>query len=75
MTQLDATCPQRTSLIGICKEMIFRMDPMRAVGLQGLAAETSLATRKYSSSIFCWKTLRNFQEGESFLNKNTNCEP
>ena len=51
------------------------MDPMRAVGLQGLAAETCLATRKYSSSIFCWKTLCNFQEGKSFLNENTNCEP
>ena len=75
MTQLDANHPQRTSLIGICKKMIFRMDPMRAVGLQGLAAETSLATHKYSSSIVCWIILRNFQEGESFLNKNTNCKP
>ena len=75
MTQLDGTRHQRTSLIGICKGMIPIMDPMREVGLQGLPVETSLSTHKYSSSIFCWKTLHNFKEGESFLNKNTNCEP
>ena len=72
MTQLDATHPQRTCLIGICKEMISSTDPLREAGLQGLAAETSLATRKHSSSIFCWKTLHNFQEGKS---KNTKCKP
>ena len=55
--------------------MIPKMDPMRAVGLQGLAAATSLASHKYSSSIFCWKTLHKFQAGESFLNENTNCVP
>ena len=53
MTQLDATHLLKPCLIGICKGMIPRMDPMRAVELQGLAAETSLATRKYFSSIFC----------------------
>ena len=71
-TQLAATSPQRTCLIGICKEMISRVDPMRAAGLQGLAAETSLATHKHSSSIFCWKALCKFQEGES---KNTKYKP
>ena len=52
--------------------MISSMYPLREAGLQGLAVETSLATRKYSSSIFCWKTLHNFQEGKS---KNTKCKP
>ena len=28
------------------------MDPLREAGLQGLAVETTLATRKHSSSIF-----------------------
>ena len=71
MTQLDATSPQRTSLIGRCKGMIPRMDLMRAVGLQGLAAETSLVTRKYSSSTLLLEEIYNYQEDETFLNKNT----
>ena len=75
ITQLDATCPQRTRLIGICKDIISRMDPLREAGLQGLAVETTLATRKHSSSIFYWRTLHNFQEGKSYINENTNCEP
>ena len=40
------------------------MDPMRAVEMQEEAAETSLVTHKFSSSIFCWKKLRKIQEGE-----------
>ena len=36
MTQLDATHPLKNCLIGICNGMIPRMDPMRALGLQGL---------------------------------------
>ena len=40
------------------------MDPMRALGMQEEVAETSLVTRKFSSSIFCWKELRKIQEGE-----------
>ena len=36
MTQLDATHLQRTCLIRICKDMMSKMDPMRALGLQGL---------------------------------------
>ena len=48
------------------------MDPMRALGMQEEAAETSLVTRKFSSSIFCWKELRKIQEGE---NKNTKEKP
>ena len=72
ITQLDAIRPQRTCLIGICKEMISSMDSLREAGLQDEVAGTSLATRKYSSSIFCWKTLHNFQEGKS---KNTKCKP
>ena len=31
------------------------MDPMRTLGMQEEVAETSLVTRKFSSSIFCWK--------------------
>ena len=48
------------------------MDPMRTLGKQEEAAETSLVTRKFSSSIFCWKELRIIQEGE---NKNTKEKP
>jgi hypothetical protein len=51
--------------------MISSMDPLREARLQDLAAETSFVTRKLSSSIFCWKTLHKFQEGES---KNTKCK-
>ena len=72
MTKLDATSPKRTCLIGICKEMIFSMDPLREAGLQDEVAGTSLVTRKFSSIIFCWKTLYNFQEGKS---KNTKGKP
>ena len=41
------------------------MDPMRALGMQEEAVETSVVTRKFSSSIFCWKELRKIHEGES----------
>ena len=44
------------------------MDPTKALGTQEEAAEISLVTRKFSSSIFCWKELHKSQEGES---KNT----
>ena len=45
------------------------MDPMRALGMQEEAAETSLVTRKFSCSIFCWKGLRKIQGGENKNNK------
>ena len=48
--------------------MMSKMDPMRVVEMQEEAAETSLVTSKFSSSIFCWKELQKSQEGES---KNT----
>ena len=54
------------------KDMMSSMDPMRALGMQEEAAETSIVTRKFSSSIFCWKELRKIQEGE---NKNTKEKP
>ena len=72
VTQPDSTHRQRTCLIGICKDMMFSMDPMRALGLQDEVAETFLVTRKFSSSIFCWEELHKFQEGES---KNTKEKP
>ena len=72
VTQQAATSPQRTCLIGICKGMILRMDPMRALGLQDEVAGTSLVTRKFSSSIFCWKGLHKLQKDES---KNTKRKP
>ena len=72
MTQLDATHPLRPCLIGICKDMISSMAPLREAGLQDEVAGTSLVIRKFSSSIFCWKVLHKFQEGES---KNTICKP
>ena len=52
VTQQDQTHRQRTCLIGICKDMMSKMDPMRALGLQDEVAGTSLVTRKFSSSIF-----------------------
>ena len=52
--------------------MMSKMDLMRALGMQEEAAETSLVTRKFSSSIFYWKELRKIQEGES---KNTKDKP
>ena len=52
--------------------MISKMDPMRAVETQEEAAETSLVTRKFSSSNFCWKEQHKSQEGES---KNTKEKP
>ena len=48
------------------------MDPMRALGMQDEVAGTSLVTRKFSSSIFCWKGLHKLQEGEG---KNTKEKP
>ena len=52
--------------------MMSSMDPTKALGTQEEAAETSLITRKFSSSIFCWKELRKIQESE---NKNTKEKP
>ena len=72
MPQQDSTHPLKPCLIGICKDMISKMDPMRAVEMQEEAAETSLVTRKFSSSISCWKELHKSQEGES---KNTKEKP
>ena len=48
------------------------MDPMRALGMQDEVVGTSLVTRKFSSSIFCWEELHKFQECES---KNTKEKP
>ena len=42
-----------------------KMDPMRALGLQDGVAGTSLVTRKFSSSIFCWKELHKSQESKN----------
>ena len=47
---------------------MFSMDLMKALGTQEEVAETCLVTRKFSSSVFCWKELHKSQEGES---KNT----
>ena len=72
VTQQDSTSPQRTCLIGRCKDMMSRMDPMRAWEWQDEIAGTFLVTRKFSSSIFYWKGLHKLQEGES---KNTKDKP
>ena len=48
------------------------MDPMRTLGMQEEAAETSLITRKFSSSIFYGEELHKSQEGKS---KNTKEKP
>ena len=76
VTQQDSTQQPQTCLIGRCKDMMSSMDPMRALGTQEEAAETSLVTRKFSSSIFCWKELRKNQEGENAdsPNSNVSCE-
>ena len=49
-----------------------KMDPMRALGMPDEVAGTSLGTRKFSSSIFCWDELHKSLEGES---KNTKDKP
>ena len=72
VTQQDSTQRPQICLIGRCKDMMSSMDPMRSLGIQEEAAETSLVTRKFSSSIFCWKGLYKLQEGES---KNTKRKP
>ena len=72
VTQQDSTHRPQTCLIGICKDMMSKMDPMRALGLQDEVVGTSLVTRKFSFSIFCWKELHKSQEGES---KNTKSMP
>src|SRR6185437_6346976 len=72
VTQQDPTQRPQICLIGRCKDMMSNMDPMRALAMQEEAAETSLVTRKFSSSIICWKELRKNQEGE---NKNTKEKP
>ena len=69
-TYIPATSPQKTCLIGRCKDMMSRMDPMRAWEWQDEVAGTFLVTHKFSSSIFCWKGLHKLQEDES---KNTKC--
>ena len=71
-TQQDSTHRPQTCLIGICKDVMSKMDPMRALGLQDEVVGTSLVTHKFSSSIFYWKELHKLQEGES---KNTKCKP
>ena len=68
VTQQDSTQRPQNYLIGRCKDMMSSMDPTRALGMQEEAVKTSLVTRKFSSSIFCWKELHKSQEGES---KNT----
>ena len=72
VTQEDSTQRFQNCLIGRCKDMMSSMDPTRALGMQEEAAETSLVTRKFSSSILCWKKIHKFQEGES---KNTKEKP
>ena len=62
VTQQDPTQRSQICLIGRCKDMMSSMDPMRALGMQEEAAETSLVTRKFSSSISCWKGLHKIQE-------------
>ena len=69
VTQQDSTQRPQNCLIGRCKDMMSSMDPTRALGMQEEAAETSLVTRKFSSSIFCWKELHKSQEGESKYTK------
>ena len=65
VTQEDSTHRQRTCLIGICKDMMSSMDPSREAGLQDEVAGTSLVTRKFSFSIFCWKRLHKLKESKS----------
>ena len=73
MWHKDPTSPQRTCLIGRCKDMMSKMDPMKARGWHDEVARTSLVTRKFSSSIFRWKELRKNQEGESKNTKDKSC--
>ena len=69
VTQQDSTQRPQNCLIGRCKDMMSSMDPTRALGTQEEAAETSLVTRKFSSSIFCWKELHKIQESKDTKEK------
>ena len=71
-TQCDVTHPLKPCFIGICKDMMSWMHPMRALGMQDEVVGTSLVTRKFSSSFSCWKGLHKLQEGKS---KNTKDKP
>ena len=68
VTQQDSTQRLQNCLIGRCNDMMFSLDLTKVLGTQEEAAGTCLVTRKFSSSIFCWKELHKSQEGES---KNT----
>ena len=72
VTQQDSTQRPQICHIGRWKDMMSKMDPMRALGMQEEVAETSLVTRKFSSSIFCWEEQHKSQKGES---KNTKEKP
>ena len=72
VTQQDPTQRPQICLIGRCKDMMSKMDPMRALGMQDEVAGISLDTHKFSSSIFCWDELHKSQEGES---RNTKDKP
>ena len=61
VTQQDSTHQQRTCLIGICKDMMSKMDPMRALGLQGLFL--SLASSLLAS--FAGKDYTNFRRARA----------
>ena len=65
VTQQDSTQRPQICLIGRCKDMMSKMDSMRALGMQDEVAGTFLVTCKFSSSIFCWNELYKSQEGES----------
>jgi len=72
VTQQDSTQRPQICLIGRYKDLMSSMDPIRTLGMQEEAVETSLVTRKFSSSIFCWEEQHKSQEGES---KNTKEKP
>ena len=72
VTQQDTTQRPKICLIGRCKDMMSKMDPMRALGMKDEVAGTFLVTRKFSTSIFCWNELYKSQEGE---NKSTKDKP
>ena len=64
-THLPATSPQRTYFIGICKDMMSKMDPMRALGLQDEVVGTSFVTPSSLVESFAEKDYTNLRRARA----------
>ena len=65
VAQHDSTSPQRTCLIGICKDMMSRRDPMRAWEWQDEVAGTFLSLASSLLASFAGKDYINFRRARA----------